>query len=431
MKLVSLELQGFRGLADQTLNLKPEPFWAGEQQPIVFIGGNGSGKSSILEAISVLLSCVTDRLENPKKNRQSLQSLDISNQNNQTTVSLTASSDHPWLPASQSPFQWQLALTRAGINLKAKSDYDQLNRWLTQYREQFEQNPNLSFPVLVLYPVHRSFSRIEKHSKGQASLRQLETYKNALTGQKPGFSDFFQWFRCREDLENQQRLYDNPHYQDPQLTAVRHACETLLDGFSQLRVQREYDPPRMTIQKHQQTLEVTQLSDGEKNLLTLAGDLARRLAIANPALKEPLQGRGVVLIDEIELHLHPQWQSKVIEKLCRTFPNCQFILTTHSPQVITNLESVYLLVPSPQGTICEQVRTYGKDSNRILETIMDTPERSRQMKTQFDRLFRLIEEGQLTEARQLRLDLLQNLQDDAPELVRADWVIKRREVLGR
>lgn len=72
-------------------------------------------------------------------------------------------------------------------------------------------------------------------------------------------------------------------------------------------------------------------------MLALTGDLVRRLAIANPALSNPLKGAAIVLIDEIDLHLHPQWQRAVIPRLEKTFPHCQFIVSTHSPQVISEV----------------------------------------------------------------------------------------------
>ena len=75
----------------------------------------------------------------------------------------------------------------------------------------------------------------------------------------------------------------------------------------------------------------------KKSLLALVGDIARRLILANPSLENPLYGEGIVLIDEIELHLHPKWQREVINKLREVFPNIQFILTTHSPQVISEI----------------------------------------------------------------------------------------------
>ena len=84
-----------------------------------------------------------------------------------------------------------------------------------------------------------------------------------------------------------------------------------------------------------------------------------------------------------------------------------------------------------EGSFCEKVRTYGKDSNRILETLMGTPDRSRLIKDKIGNLFSFIDHNQLEEARRLRGKILEDLREDDPELVRADWLIKRREVLGR
>ena len=103
---------------------------------------------------------------------------------------------------------------------------------------------------------------------------------------------------------------------------------------------------RMKVEKNGINLDVSQLSDGEKCTMTLFGDLARRLCIANPRLDDPLKGDGVVLIDEIELHMHPSWQRMVLPKLQETFPNIQFIITTHSPIVLSEVDdrfNVYYL----------------------------------------------------------------------------------------
>jgi predicted ATP-binding protein involved in virulence len=188
----------------------------------------------------------------------------------------------------------------------------------------------------------------------------------------------------------------------------------------------------MTVNKQGEELIVNQLSDGEKCLLALAGDLARRLAIANPNPdRNPLQGSGVVLIDEIELHLHPKWQRAIIPNLKKTFPNCQFIITTHSPQVISDLQWVHLLRSTPEGIAIERVPSFGKDSNRILETLMGTPERPQEIKDDLRELFRLIDKGELGKARQLRQDLVDQMGEEDPEFVRADWLIQRKEILNK
>jgi predicted ATP-binding protein involved in virulence len=184
------------------------------------------------------------------------------------------------------------------------------------------------------------------------------------------FDSFFKWFRNIEDLENE-KIRDDANYQDKQLVAVRNAIHTLIPEFDDLRVKR--NPLKMTVNKNGQELSINQLSDGEKCLLAMVGDIARRLAIANPSLDDPLQGEGIVLIDEIELHLHPQWQHKIIHRLTKTFPNCQFIVTTHSPQVLSHVqpENIYILQSTPDGIIASDPESsYGRDSNQILENVM-------------------------------------------------------------
>lgn len=429
MELISLEIQGFRGLADQTIDLEPEPFRSGGLQPIVFVGTNGSGKSSLLEAIAILLSWVTTRLVKANGKGRSLQQSDIRTPDtSQALLRLTLDPNH----YSSQIITWQLTCTQKGQNLTSTGQYDQLNDWLKEHRSRYGQEPDLPLPCIVYYPSDRRLQTPNLFQKlRQKGFQSLDIYKEALPDTTAEFDEFLQWLNYQTALEDSQRLNTSLDYRDPHLCVVRAACSQFLQDYGELRILRTATDTAIVVQKHGITLNITQLSDGEKNLLTLVGDLARRLAIANPTLSDPLQGTGVVLIDEIELHLHPQWQSSIIEKLCTTFPNCQFILTTHSPQVITNLDWVYLLEPTPQGTRCQPVRTYGKDSNRILEAIMGTPERSPQIKDHLDHLFNLIDDSKLTEAKKLHLELLNTLQGNEPELSRAEWLIERREALGR
>ena len=276
-----------------------------------------------------------------------------------------------------------------------------------------------------------------------SSFKQVDAYNQALTGGRIDFKIFFEWFRNREDLENEKRR-DNFDYRDKQLEAVRQAISSLIEGFSNLRVQRS--PLRMTViktvvikkdgkeLKKSEKLILNQLSDGEKCLLAMVGDLARRLAIANPGLPDPLQGKGVVLIDEIELHLHPKWQREIIPALTRTFPNCQFIVTTHSPQVVSHIqpEGIYILEKTDNGVVAKKPESsFGRDSNRILEDLMNVPARPQEIKDRLHELFRLIDEGNLDGARQLSQQIANDIGEDEPELVKASVSIRRKEILKR
>ncbi|WP_052507359.1 AAA family ATPase [Desulfonatronovibrio magnus] len=133
------------------------------------------------------------------------------------------------------------------------------------------------------------------------------------------------------------------------------------------------NPLRMEVKKNGQALIVNQLSDGEKCLMAMVGDLARRMAIANPNLDDPLHGKGVVLIDEIDLHLHPKWQRLIVPRLTEAFPNCQFVISTHSPHVLTHVkpENIFLLSLDKEGMSAQKpAESYGKNVDRILEDIM-------------------------------------------------------------
>jgi predicted ATP-binding protein involved in virulence len=160
------------------------------------------------------------------------------------------------------------------------------------------------------------------------------------------------------------------------------------------------------------------------------------LAIANPSLDDPLQGEGIVLIDEIELHLHPKWQRKIIPDLTRTFPNCQFIVTTHSPQVLSHVysENIYILQSTPDGIIASHPESsYGRDSNQILENVMGVSAYPEKIAKDLSELFRLIDRNDLQGAKELRKNIGATQEDrfDDPQLIKAGVIIKGKEILGK
>jgi predicted ATP-binding protein involved in virulence len=189
----------------------------------------------------------------------------------------------------------------------------------------------------------------------------------------------------------------------------------------------------MLINKNGETFNIDQLSDGEKNLITLVGDIARRLAIANPNSSMPLKGEGIVLIDEIDLHLHPSWQRLIISQLTKVFPNCQFLITTHSPQVISQVksESLFLLKnKNNELSYSMALESYGLNTDRILEDLLDVDARPSKEKKELHKIFQLIQDNKIEEAKS-EIITLKNLIGEDPELVKASVLIKRKEILGK
>ena len=418
MKIKRIEMHSFRGIGDMSLEFQ-------EGEPNIVIGINGVGKSSILECIAILLSRYTKPIQFPTTSGRLFQEEDISTGSEETRNEITVST-------SKGEVTWCLSKMRKKRSKTAGSDLSELRQLIDETHENLKINPVFNLPVIVHYGVNRAVTDIPLRVRKKHSLDRVSAYEQALDSVQINFNSFFQWFRKLEDLENEQRL-DDSSFLNHQLEAVRQAISSLITGLTSLRIRRS--PLRMTVKKQGKELNVHQLSDGEKCLLALVGDLARRVAISKPGLEDPFFGEGIVLIDEIELHLHPRWQRDIIPALKRTFPNCQFIVTTHSPQVISHVhpEGVFILerdeeqgliIMSPEGS-------YGRDTNSILEDLMEVPERPQKIKDRLQELFRFIDDGNLAGAKELREELAAEIGDDEPEFFRADVLIRRKEILNK
>ena len=203
------------------------------------------------------------------------------------------------------------------------------------------------------------------------------------------------------------------------LAAFKTALTHFLPDYRNLRLGGEsVTGSILLIDRGAVTLPVEQLSDGERGVLAMVLDLTRRLAQASPAMENPTaEAEAVVLIDEIELHLHPEWQRRIVENLTKTFPKCQFIATTHSPQVIGEVEHDRIHIMA-NGEVYTPTYSFGVDSSRVLEEIMDTDPRTRKVKDLLSEISRTIGDDRYDDARTLLADLAKHLGEDDPEVTR-------------
>ncbi|NEP09368.1 MAG: AAA family ATPase [Symploca sp. SIO2C1] len=456
-RITQLKMEAFRGIGDLTLEFN-------QSGANVLIGVNGIGKSSILDCLALMLTWFVNRIRyDPDTRYVSSGNLfqqkphptqgdifeyqDVQNESTEVRCAMCAvvdAEDIQWYLSgikqgndlrhessvelrSVKPHRIKLAHLRSNEKDNDKSTLESMTDDLRQ--KILDEQQLIDIPIIVYYPVNRAVLDIPLDLLDNQAA-QISIYEAPLT-RSINFKDFFQWFRTTEDLENEERR-DNFDHRDRKLEAVRNAIAQFLPGFNNLRVRRS--PLRMTVAKAEQELIIDQLSDGEKCLLAMVGDIARRLAIANPSLENPLHGSGVVLIDEIELHLHPSWQRRIISSLTDTFPNCQFIVTTHSPQVVSHVkpERVYVLEKDDNVIIAYHPESsFGRDSNRILVDLMGVDERPEQIKKNLLTLFRLIDAGDLDQARELRQQLAQEIGGGEPEFAKADMLIRRKEIIGQ
>ncbi len=163
-------------------------------------------------------------------------------------------------------------------------------------------------------------------------------------------------------------------------------------------------------------------------MLTLIGDLAKRAVTLNPHIgRDVLQNIvGIVTIDELDLHLHPKWQRRVIHDLKRTFPRIQFVATTHSPQLIGEALPEEIRILENYG-VSLPARSFGVDSSRILEEVMHASPRNVETKILLSRMAELIDREDLVGAKELLRQVEGKLGESDPEVTGANTLINLLE----
>lgn len=326
-----------------------------------FIGNNGAGKSSVLDALRILLSWFVARVRAANGKGLSIVDGDITNGQSYCLLSLTLINGVRW--------QLYRQRTRSRVAPQAKTELAEMTQFASSLLQETD-NDKLTLPTALSYGVNRAVLDVPLRLNRHNRLTAIDAYDTALDD-GANYRSFFEWFREREDIENEYLLknqYSKGTYKyDIQLQAVRMALNNVLHEYGGLKVQRS--PRALVLTKNGKKMDFRQLSDGEKCYITLVGDVARKLAMTHPASSNPLQEAGVVLIDEVDLHLHPTWQSTVMANLRTCFPKCQFFIATHSPFVISNLkdeDSLRVMMPDKDWEVSDRV--YGMTSEQILKS---------------------------------------------------------------
>lgn len=368
------------------LNYRPfrEERFAISERVTVIAGVNGRGKSAILDGIALLLSRLVPQITPAQGGYKYLKPQDI--HHGQQTLCLALSGRFELIPV-------EFAI-----------DYDETTglhstKLLPQVKKSIKEiygDPNRigdAAPIAVYYTTDRAAYRLPKRLLTGLPQDQHAAYHGALSNRQVDFRNFMSRYRVwYESVKSNQDPGDR---NQRTLKAIDRAIQEFLPGFSDVRV--ETNPLRLLVSKNGHPFNLTQLSDGERSVFAMLIDLCRRLTLANPEL-DPLQGAGVVLIDELELHLHPKWQREIVEKLRSTFPNIQFIATTHSPFIIQSLKPGELINLDPDE-FAEHTEYADKSIEDIAENVMGVEmpqksERYQRMMKAAEEYFRLLREPQ-------------------------------------
>ena len=416
MRLERVEIENYRAIEELDLPLNPGL--------TVLHGNNAHGKTSVLSAIATGLGSVPMLL--PDVSSIGFRKTDGRGLR-QLRVGLTAIGGIAWDRRVRGP-------RSKTVRRDLKEAMDAI------VHADREGTGPADLPIVAFYDTDRAvFDQPQRRRGFKTGFPRYAALEGALSA-RTDFRDFFKWFYAKEneELRSPKEQRDFSH-RLRDLKAVRRAIEAMVPGVSNPRI--ELRPLRFVVSVEPEDgkpeeLSIDQLGGGCRIMLALTADLARRMAHENPHLDDPLQSEAVVLIDEIELHLHPSWQQRILADLARTFPNAQFIVSTHSPQVLTTVkpEHVVELRREGLGIVAEPASapTYGAEAGDVLAAVMGASERpgGNEFAKQLKRYADLVAEGrgESPGAASLRRSL-DELSPRDPALDRADIEIRRRKLL--
>lgn len=415
MIIKRLILRDFRGFSRETIEF--------DKRLTVLVGSNGAGKTTVLDAIAILLDQYSARLLSARATARRLNDRDTRVNAAETRITLEVVEDCK-------AYRWTLAKqgSRERVLKPKSSELEGLNHLVRLIADSAESEQyyltDTSLPVY--YDQRRALPDIPKRKTGSAKHSAQDAFSESRERSGLDFRGFTYWFQERESEELRRQRRD-AKYRDPQLETVRQSIEAAT-GLSELSY-RTVPPRGLTVRKGNIELHVEQLSTGERTFLSIAGDLARRLAMVSGEGSDPRLGRAIVLIDEVELHLHPRWQRKLMPWLLDAFPNCQFIATTHSPQIVGEISAQHLrvLTFSSAGSRVSQVTaTRGRDSNFILASALGAEERSAAARTALKAVEEALARDDVQQAQAALEAAAIVIEGSAPELAIAEARIQRR-----
>ncbi|MDR2353603.1 MAG: AAA family ATPase [Deltaproteobacteria bacterium] len=397
MQIKSIELENYRCFEKIKIEFDP--------RLTVLIGINASGKTAILEALAANLSLMAATLfhdQNQHLNENELfGKSDISKYFDKNYISSKLEVEDLTIEIQCN--QNNLDLQREITAYEKNPSEDQIKMGFPELTTKIKNDIQKYATILVYYPAHRFLTRTEERNIGYniASFEVSPFYY--ITSIIDHFRIAYSWF-AEKNIAEAMKIRDlqKIDYRLPELETVRLAISKILFN--------KYEKPNFNIEEKEITIvekktkkkfNFFQLSQGFQSILAIAFDLSRRLAQAanmlntNFLAESALNMPAIVLIDEIEMHLHPKWQQKVLPSLLNTFPKTQFIVTTHSPQVLTSIKPKNILILHKSNPQTVKADTFGAKSSDVMKYILKVdPRPNNKVKKYLKKYLQLVNQGE-------------------------------------
>jgi len=443
--LHKVRIENFRGVRLLELELDPHV--------TVLFGSNAAGKTTLLDAIAIGLGAIVSRVPNVQ-GRSFARAGDLRRPYlDRPEVDERRGVECPFAHVevqSASGVSWGVTTWRSAADRarhKGKLTVRELNETVDTLvlaaLDMPPDQPGASIPLVAAYGNERAVVDVPLRERDfRTEFKRLDAFEQSLVA-TTRFKAVFEWFRMMEDEERRQRVQRRDlDFVLPELEWVRRAVAHA--GLRCAHPRVESRPIRMLVDfEHPdgsfEELDLKSLSDGYRTHFALVVDVARRMVQLNPTeqlddLQRGTNSPAIVLIDEVDLHLDPTWQATVVHGLREAFPNAQFVLTTHSEQVLGAVAagSVRRLSWRDGEVVAERVPfAQGATGERILIDLMGAAERVAGPVTEaLSAYVDLVDggTGHSSEAVRLRAELDRAIPGD-PRLHQADLEMQRQELL--
>lgn len=448
MWIERLRLHNFKGFADLQLDL--------DRQLTVLAGVNGVGKTSILDGLAVALGTWFLGFDGLSQRTIALSEVRLAttegahpNVERQYPVTVEA---HGELGAAG--LYWSRSKNSDG-GTTTRADASQLID-IARAHQADVRTPPAHGPVDLPLIAYYGTGRLWPASAGQGArdpkqTSRTEGYQDALNPHSDQ-ARLAGWMKQRElgQLQRYKQTRDwmlqqgldlgsagwasgvlSRDVDDPWLSAVEQAVVANVDGAARFYYAVDQDELVFEM-KDGRVLPLAMLSDGYRNLVATVADIAWRATRLNTHHngQAPRETAGVVLIDEVDLHLHPAWQVSVLPRLMEAFPLLQFVVTTHAPLVIGSVPAKHIRFIDGAGKVTLVSAAGGLSANVVLRELMGVPERAPDVARDLARLGRAIEAGHIGDARARFGALSAKLGTLDPELQGLEWELRQLEVHG-
>lgn len=406
MFLNSIELHNFRCFENLEVNFN--------NRLSVIVGVNGAGKTSILEAATIAVGTFTsamDGITNYGIKKQDAHNKyfnigSVVDVQPQFPVEITARGE-----VDEQKVQWLRSLNSAN-GRGSMANAKELTRIAVRYQERMRNgDTDLILPIISYYGTGRLW---DQHREKRSDTFEKNTRSNGYIDSLDGAANdklMMKWFQ-KMTIQQYQKEQTLPEFRA--VCLAMEQCFHAITGYQNVKVQfnldtHEIDLLYVTQNNNSERISLSQLSDGYKCTISLIADIAYRMAILNPQLLDHVldETDGIVLIDEIDLHLHPAWQQRVLDDLMKIFPKVQFIVTTHAPAVINSAGTESLIIIKDNEILHAPDETYGKDINTIFREVMGVSERPEEVQLLFKKFYNSLDTENFIEAE----EALDNLEE--------------------